>query len=390
MARSCVGESSEGPWQVVVQGDQLRLMALESFVVPSPHAGGTDTEVLVGQVREGGTSELRWLVGPGDGFQEEFGLAPGADARALGAHDEGDAFAFYAGIRPTGVLRGEWDSEGRTIRWSAEPELVVPGERIDQKVTGFASCAGSAWVTVRTSLFRRIDGVLPAGQERWVSAFTDTVENEQNSGLRGITCVDHDGSEALIVGREGSGEILRFEGLPGDDPTAEVAPPVVEADIRRIVDETLRSWGHDDLPAEGPGSVGYVIPAYNELVEMGEGLHMTGVEWNYRQLACPPDRTCQPQRTFDAAACVLRRQVDAGEPVWEMACLGGDATPGGEVEDPVEQGQAFVAVRVLRPAPWDPEELWLVGYDANFVPALGTGWLAVGATVDFTGPWAAG
>ena len=162
---------------------------------------------------------------------------------------------------------------------------------------------------------------------------------------------------------------------------------VTGPDAATLIGDTLRSWGHD-VPLDGPGAVGYVIPAYNEWIDVGGGVHLTGVEWNYRLGACPTTRSCQPQRTFDAAACVLRRVTGpaADEPAWSMVCLGGEAQPAGVVDDPVQQGQAFVAVRAMRQAPWDLDELWFAGYDANFVPAVGTGWLAVGSRTDVVDP----
>jgi hypothetical protein len=369
----------DDPWQVVEQTDQLRVMALQRFTVPARHAGGDAVDVLVTQTRTAGVAELQWLVGDGDRLEAAFVLPDGSsDARSLGAHDEGASFAFYAGVRPTGVLRGEWDPVGSTIVWSATPELVVAGEGLDQKVTGFASCGGAAWVTVRASLYRRVDAALPEGAARWTEVYRDPDDNADNSGLRGITCVSRATGDALLLGREGPGTMLRFDSLDG-----EVLEPVVEADLRTVITATLQSWGHDVAPG-GPSSVGYVIPAYNDLLAVGDGVHLTGVEWSYDLGRCPATRTCQPQRTFDAQACLLRRVDTDGrsEPDWSLWCLAGEATPADAVDDPVQGGQAFVAVRALQVAPWSSDELWLAGYDANFVPSVGTGWVGRIALAD--------
>lgn len=374
--------SADDPWQVVEQTDQLRVMALHRFTVPARHTGGDAVDVLVTQTRADGVSALRWMVGDDEVLAEGFALVDSpSDARSLGAHDEGDAFAFYAGVRPTGVLRGEWDAAGRTIVWSAIPELVVVGDGLDQKVTGFASCGGAAWVTVRTSLYRRSDGAVADGTARWTEVYRDPDDNADNSGLRGITCVRRADGDALLLGREGPGTMLRFDELVGD-----VLAPVVEADIAAVIGAALREWGHD-VAATGPGSIGYVIPAYNDLLPVAEGVHLTGVEWSYALGACPSTRTCQPQRTFDAQACLLRRDDPdgRGEPRWSLWCLAGEATPAAIVDDPVQGGQAFVAVRALQVAPWAPDQLWLAGYDANFVPSAGTGWVGHVALVDVLG-----
>lgn len=363
---------ADDPWQVVEQTDQLRVMALQRFTVPARHADGTPVDVLVTQTRADGVSALRWMVGDAERLVDGFILPDSpSDVRSLGAHDEGDVFAFYAGVRPTGVLRGQWDAAGRTIVWSATPELVVAGDGLDQKVTGFASCGGAAWVTVRTSLYRRVDGAVADGAARWTEVYRDPDDNADNSGLRGITCVRRATGDALLLGREGPGTMLRFDTLDGD-----ALEPVLEADIAAVIAATLRDWGHD-LTEAGPGSVDYVIPAYNDLLQVADGVHLTGVEWSYALGACPITRTCQPQRTFDAQACLLRRDDTDGrsEPRWSLWCLAGEATPAAAIDDPVQGGQAFVAVRALQMAPWEDGQLWMAGYDANFVPSVGTGWV---------------
>lgn len=368
----------EAPWTVVLRSDQRRVMALESFTVPARRNGGAAAEVLLTQARVDGRSELRWLVGDADDLSGRFPLESArADARSLGGHAEGDGFAFYAGVRPTGILRGEWRPEPGTIAWSREAELAVGGGRIDRKVTGFASCGGAMWATVRETLYRRREGDLASGAERWSRVYTAPVENARNSGLRGLTCIEHDGGPALLVAKEGRGEILRFDAR-GDEESSRAdgsLSPVVEADLRELVHESLRATGHA-LPARGRGAVGYVLPAYNEMLEIADGVYLTGVEWSYRGGRCPETRVCQPERTFDAAACTLRRERRASGAAWSLACLGGEATPAPSVNVPVRPGESFVAVRALRPSPWVPGDLYLAGYDANFVASEGTAWIA--------------
>jgi hypothetical protein len=369
----------DGSWTSVVQTDQLRVMALEAFTVPSP---GGDVEVLLAQAQESGTGhELRWSVAPDRTLASRFALPDAAGtARSFGIHvaDDGGV-TFFAGVQPTGVLPGAWDAGARTIRWSTVPELVAPGAGLDQKVTGFASCGGAAWVTVRGTLYRRRPdgGTDAATGGPWQPLWTVAVANPDNSGLRGVSCITHDGAPAILLGVEGSGEILRFEAVDRLGPVAAVTPlhPVLDLDTRALIDRTLRTWGHD-VPSSGRGAVGYTIPAYNEFTDVGDGVVLAGVEWSYDLGGCPTTRRCQPQRTFDAQACVLRRAGDRGTPNWELRCL---ATPPDSpipVPDPVTPGAAIVAVRAMQAAPWSPDELWLVGYDANFVPSIGTGWSA--------------
>lgn len=373
--------SRGAPWEVVLQTDQLRVMGLEAFRVPAGREGVA--EVLIAQAQPPESPhEIRWSVAPDRSLDARFALPDaGGTVRSFGAHVAIDGSAtFFAGVQPTGILAGRWDAAERTIRWSPTPELVVGGAGLDQKVTGFASCGGAAWATVRGTLYRRRNdgGVDPATGGPWQPAWSVEVANPDNSGLRGVSCIEHDGAPAILLGVEGSGEILRFDGVDRLGPAIAATPlvPVPELDTRMLIDATLRGRGHA-IPPTGAGSVGYTIPAYNEFTEIGSGVIATGVEWSYEAGACPTSRRCQPERTFDAQACLLRRTATGTPqvPSWEMRCLAAPAESPNPIPVPVPPGGAFVAVRALRVSPWSDRELGLAGYDSNFVPSDGTGWV---------------
>jgi hypothetical protein len=375
--------SPRAPWGVVLQTDQLRVMGLEAFRVPSA-GGGTDEVLLVQAQPPDAPHQIRWSVAPDRSLAESFALPDaGGTVRSFGANVAPDGSAtFFAGVQPTGILAGTWDAAARTIRWSPTPELVVGGAGLDQKVTGFASCGGAAWTTVRGTLYRRRTdgGIDPATGGPWQPAWSVEVANPDNSGLRGVTCIEHDGAPAILVGVEGSGEIVRFDGVDRLRSSIEAAPlvPVPELDTRALIDSTLREWGHD-VPAAGSGAVGYTIPAYNDFTGIGGGVIATGVEWSYEAGACPSSRRCQPERTFDAQACLLRRGGGDGTsaPRWELRCLAVPADSPNPIPVPVPPGAAFVAVRSLLPLPWDANAIGLAGYDSNFVTSDGTGWIGV-------------
>ena len=128
--------------------------------------------------------------------------------------------------------------------------------------------------------------------------------------------------------------------------------------------------------------------AYNEFLPVHAehgSTHLTGLEWAYFGGGCPSGRTCLPQRNFDTEACYLIRTAARNEVDYEMGCLGGELTPSGPRGVPVMAGQAYVAVRTARVSPWNPRTLYFGGYDANFVPATGTAWVAtapVAATLE--------
>jgi hypothetical protein len=139
-------------------------------------------------------------------------------------------WSVYAGVDPTGILRGTWSPAKHTLVFSPVPELTAgppgsPGLKT-QKVTGIADCGGALYVSINTKLYRRNDGTLPAGVARWVLVYQEPPVGAFNSGLRGLTCVTHDRSRSFIVSTEGTGDVLRFDHLPGGhlDDSATVSP----------------------------------------------------------------------------------------------------------------------------------------------------------------------
>ena len=123
---------------------------------------------------------------------------------------------------PESARRGSSRESGhrarRTLVFNPNPELTVapPGSpgAVTQKVTGFADCGGALYTTINTTLYRRNDGALPSGIPRWVPVYRAPPVGPHNSGLRGITCLTHDGSPSLLISTEGNGNVYRFDDLP--------------------------------------------------------------------------------------------------------------------------------------------------------------------------------
>ncbi len=114
--------------------------------------------------------------------------------------------------------------------FSPVPELTVapPGSpgAVTQKVTGFAECGGALYTTINTTLYRRNDGTLPSAIPRWVPVYRAPPVGPHNSGLRGITCIEHGGSPSLLISTEGNGDVYRFDDLPrGPTPNDGAAAP---------------------------------------------------------------------------------------------------------------------------------------------------------------------
>jgi hypothetical protein len=390
-----VKDQANGPWRVFEQTQGLRVQALDSFLIPADQGLGRGRSLLVTQAVLHGRSAVQWALDGAQAFapSDSYELSSAADdVRAFGAHEADGQWAVYAGVNPTGILRGVWSPEQHTVVFGPTPELSVssgaPGVPA-QKVTGFANCGGALYATINTNLYRRNDGNLPAGVARWVRVYKEPPVGMHNSGLRGISCVSHDDSPSLLLSTEGTGNVYRFDDLPGgqiDAPRAAATPwvPNLEfspiAAIRQMLTENGTA-----VPASGGGSIGYVIAAYNngdfQSVNLdGRNRQIFGFEWGYVG-SCPQTRTCGPVAFggvhFDAAACFALRTPAGSRQSYELHCLSGsDFRLSGEVSNPIRAGQAFVSIRSIVPSPFDDDRLYYGGYDCNFHPADGTAWVA--------------
>ena len=395
-----VKDQANGPWKVFEQTQGLRVQALDSFSIPVSGGLGAGRSLLVTQAVIGGQSEVQWALDGAVAFAppDSYVLSSASDdVRAFGAHEANGQWAVYAGVNPTGILRGVWSPSMHTLVFDPTPELVAPGGKPGvpaQKVTGFADCGGALFTTINTTLYRRNDGTLPPGVARWVPVYREPKPPSAfNSGLRGITCITHDGSPSLLLSTEGDGDVYRFDHLPrgqidapgsagpGSGVTALV--PTLEFSPIPAIRQMLSNTG-TSVPAEGDGSIGYVIAAYNngdfQTVELdGKPRQVFGFEWGYVG-TCPGTQTCGPVAFktihFDARACFAIRTPSGSSQSYEIHCLSGpDFTPPGVVDDPILGGQAFVSIRTIVPSPFGDGRLYFGGYDCNFHPADGTAWV---------------
>jgi hypothetical protein len=395
-----VKDSVNSPWKIFEQTQSLRVQAIDSFPIPQDQGLGPGHSLLITQAIVDGRSEIQWLLDGAKSFApaDAYALSPtSADIRAFGAHESGDQWAVYAGVNPTGILRGTWSPTRHTLVFDPTPELTevagAPGVPT-QKVTGFADCAGALYVTINTKLYRRNDGNLPPGVARWVLVYQEPPVGAFNSGLRGLTCVTHDGSLSLLLSTEGNGNVYRFDHLPqgqlGGSSTPSSGPlpgglaPILEFSPISAIQQMLTSEG-TTVPETGAGSIVYVIAAYTNgafgTVNIdGVDRQPFGFEWGYGG-GCPPTRTCGPTAfgavTFDAAACFAVRTDHGPSQTYVLRCLSGpDFTPSAEAGNPIRSGQAFVSIRTVVPSPFGDGRLYYGGYDCNFYPADGTAWVA--------------
>ncbi len=393
-------KSQTSPWTVFEQTESLRVQALDSFRIPGDQGLGTGHSLLVTQAIVAGQSRIQWLLDGANSFslRNSFVLPRGADIRAFGAHESGGVWAVYAGVRPTGLLQGIWSPARHTLVFNPKPELAVapPGSpgAVTQKVTGFADCAGALYSTINTTIYRRNDGALPSGIARWIPVYRSPPVGPHNSGLRGITCLSHNGSPSLLISTEGNGNVYRFDRLPRGqlDSTLRPSPGSVADGLVQTLEfqpipairQMLATQGMI-IPATGRGSITYVIAAYNngdfETMKIGGvDRQLFGFEWGY-QGVCPTTQKCGPIASgvvhFNASACFAIR-VDQGQsPTYTLRCLSGmTLTPSATVSKPIRSGQAFVSIRSILSSPFVGGQIYYGGYDCNFYPADGTAWVA--------------
>jgi len=395
-----IKKSKSSPWSVFEQTQSLRVQALDSFPIPSDQGLGPGQSLLVTQAVVAGKSRIQWLLDGANSFSlsNSYVLPEGADVRAFGAHESGGVWSVYAGVRPTGVIQGVWSPGRHTLVFSPKPELTVapPGSpgAVTQKVTGFAGCGGAMYTTINTTLYRRNDGTLPSGIPRWVPVFQAPPVGAHNSGLRGITCVTHDGSPSLLISTEGNGNVYRFDNLPEGqlDTTGGPSPGSVSDGLVQTLEfqpapairQMLAAQG-TVIPATGRDSIAYVIAAYNnrdfQTIKIGGvDRQVFGFEWGY-QGGCPVTQKCGPIASgvvhFNASACFAVRTDQGQSPTYALRCLSGPTvTPSAQISKPIRSGQAFVSIRSIVSSPFADGRIYYSGYDCNFYPADGTAWVA--------------
>jgi hypothetical protein len=395
-----VKNAKSSPWTVFEQTQSLRVQALDSFSIPSDQGLGPGHSLLVTQAIVAGQSRIQWLLDGANSFslRNSYVLPAGADVRAFGAHESGGVWSVYAGVRPTGVLQGVWSPTRRTLVFNPIPELTVapPGSpgAVTQKVTGFADCGGAMYSTINTTLYRRNDGALPSGVPRWIPVYRAPPVGPHNSGLRGITCLNHVGSPSLLLSTEGNGNVYRFDDLPRGqlDSTARPSPGSVADGLAQTLEfqpipairQMLATQG-TIIPPTGRGSIAYVIAAYNNadfqtITIGGVNRQLFGFEWGY-QGVCPAAQKCGPIASgvvhFNASACFAARTGEGQSPTYTLRCLSGPTvSPSAQVSMPIRSGQAFVSIRSIVPSPFADGRIFYGGYDCNFYPADGTAWVA--------------
>ena len=121
-----VQESADEPWKVFEATQSLRVQALDSFPIPVGQGLGARHSLLVTAAIIDSRSEIQWLRDDAHSFASDdaFPLASKrANVRAFGAHEDGGVWSVFAGVAPTGILRGTWSPRQHTLVFDPMPEL---------------------------------------------------------------------------------------------------------------------------------------------------------------------------------------------------------------------------------------------------------------------------
>ncbi len=149
--------------------------------------------LLVGTWDLGGSSEIfarndatgAWAAMPLAVPRVSSGIQ---QVRALAFHRDRQTGVdrLFAGNDRFGIFSGAYDASAvGQIRWSAAPELDVPGLSAPSfpglslpRVASFAECNGSLYATVGQQIYRRIDGAAP----RWELLYTNPKPGHSETG----------------------------------------------------------------------------------------------------------------------------------------------------------------------------------------------------------------
>jgi hypothetical protein len=251
----------------------------------------------------------------GDGFWYETVLsindADGAgQVRAFAAHVDsvtGQDWAF-AGEIPNGIYHGllsdlrgkgrniiEWTTGENNVEWSASSYTGPKCKSGKARVTSFAEAGGGKlYAAVCFQILVRVDGdqgsckldqVLINGkcEPRWKVFWTDDKPVESESGLRGLTNVNFQGKQVLLVGEEGG--VMRIIRIDPDTGLASV-----EVDAKNSL---TNGWNMDVI---------YGIVAYNNMpswtTSNGALKRIIGLEAFFSRNTLDP----RPKRSFNLLA----------------------------------------------------------------------------------------
>jgi hypothetical protein len=281
--------------------------------------------------------------------------------RSFGTHKDsstGVDFVFAGDTR--GILSGFYDpGAAGGLHWNSAPELPItaamsdgfPGLAGRVRIGAFAEADGRVFAVVGQQVWVRRDGPSPS----WELLYTNPAPAFSETGLRGLTTVTEQGSEALLAVVEGrKSRVVRINPRTGAETT--------DLDLAGFLDEAWRT------------RVSYVVGAYNDMARLpvpggGEAL-LIGLETFIPPAAPRPPghKVLDVNHGLEAGAWFLIRRSGGRYELHEVP----------QVSAPT--GADLVAVRVARasPFPGQAATIYLGGYDANDSPAHDTAWIVQG------------
>lgn len=281
--------------------------------------------------------------------------------RSFGTHKDSSTGADLVFAGDTrGILSGFYDpGVAGAIHWNSAPELPItaaisdsfPGLAGRVRIGAFAEADGRVFAAVGQQVWVRQDGPSPL----WQLLYTNPAPAFSETGLRGLTSVAEQGSEALLAVVEGlKSRIVRINPRTGAETT--------DLDLAGFLDDAWRT------------RVSYVVGAYNDMARLpvpggGEAL-LIGLEAFIPPAAPRPPghKVLDVNHGLEAGAWFLIRRPGERYELHEVP----------QVSAPT--GADLVAVRVARASPVQGQAatIYLGGYDANDSPAHDTAWIVQG------------
>lgn len=359
-----VKEGKDTPWKVDLNmGERvLRARALSTVAFETDAQGKRlpqSVELLLASgMNFGGPEILTWSLDDSNQWHRSVvdRTRVGDYIVAFGGHRDRTTGVshVFGGSHNGSIYKGAYDpgAPGK-IRWEKQPEFTTRDERADTKnaerrVMGLAEADGHLYASIRTSIYRRTDGGKPDWKEVYRWPLPPPQRGFRRPEGRGLTTVPKpDGKgQMLLVALEMEQVVRRID--PANGHRTE--------DDFDVGAYFLKAWGHEvrsSLCMAHNRMVAYTIPS------SGEGILLFGFIANPRGA---------PSWNRSGGAGLFVRRADGTYQHFP-------------VEDPgLDPHPLLYATRAVAPSPWEPNVIYVCGYDATGnvaikTRALNTAWI---------------
>lgn len=258
-----------------------------------------------------------------------------------------------------GIISGVYDADKPSrIRWDEEKEFPPHGGHIDVRALGMVEANGKLYFSGGVSLYERTDGETPSWSEtinlEKLLELEKAPLNVEMGGIRGLSMIDDP---------EGEGESLIFMWAPTQRSLGVIKRVDFDASgAHTIHDETVIA----DLMPPSLGDhikVWKVLGAYNNFYEIidpqtGEPVHVFGFQAGFEG----DDSLLGQSRYYKGGPYVIRTK----DQNYRLGIING----------PYEPGKAHpLGPRSFIHSPFNDDDIYMAGYDSNFIESTGKAWI---------------